>query len=108
MHRNEDMELFGATREFKVDGSSRNVAQLFADMVKVSNYLLIDALSQGNVVDSVIVFGTLVSHNKEYCIPARYSCDFKTNKSCIEFGKSVSFYDFLSFLSFTVLVIGCK
>ena len=99
------MELFGATIEFKVDGSSRNIAELFADMVKVSNDLLINVLSRGNVVDSVIVFGMLVSHNTENCIPARYSCDFKANKCSMEFGKSVSFYDFLSS---TILVIGCK
>ena len=51
--------------EFKSDGYSRNLAQLAADILKVSHDLLIDVSSRRNVVYSIKVFGKLVSHNKE-------------------------------------------
>ena len=98
-----NVELFGATIEFKVDGKDGHLAQLFADMIKVSNDLLINALKRGNVVDSVTVFGMLVSHNKGDCIPARHFCDFENNKCIMELGQSLNFCKFFSLL----VVMGC-
>ena len=56
--------------------------QAFADMVRVSNDLLIEALKHGMLVDSISVYGLLVAHNKTDAFPLKYCVNFKPD-SCV-------------------------
>ena len=80
--------------------------QSFADMVRVYNNLLIDALK----VDSITVYGLLVSYNKDYTFPFKYFMDFSINsyKSVnsykIEVGERCFFHKIFSVVFFIALL----
>lgn len=60
--------------------------QAFADLVGVSNDLLIKGLKTGKIIYSVTVYGLLVAHNKHISIPLKYCVDFTKNAYKIEVG----------------------
>ena len=75
-----------------------NLLQALADMVQVANNLTVDALKVGKFVDSVLVYGMLVSYDKWSSIPLKYYIDFQTNASSIEVGEPESFSCIFSFI----------
>jgi len=62
-------------------------------MIRVANDSVVQSLRHGRVVESVTVYGMLVSHDDLSCIPMRYSSDFKSDP-IIERGLKVWFTDF--------------
>ena len=67
-----NINLYGASAEFKMDLSedfNHLLPQAFADMVRVASNMLIDSLKRGKVVDTITIYGLLVSYNKEFAIP---------------------------------------
>ena len=74
-------QLFSSTVEFKLDITLKNYGQAFAYMVKVANDMVIESLTNGKLVKSVIVYGLLLLHRqKDLCVPMKYTCTFN-NKS---------------------------
>jgi len=82
------VQIDAASIECKLKGSDKdsNLLQVLADMVRVANNLMVDALKVGKVVDSILVYGLLVAYDKQSCIPLKYCVDFQTNTSDIQVG----------------------
>ena len=62
-----NINLYGAAVGFKIDisqGFDNVLPQAFADMIRVSNNLLVDAFKSRKIVDSITVYGLLVSTTK--------------------------------------------
>jgi len=78
----------------KLQISSKHYCQAYADMIRVANDSVVQSLRRGRVVESVTVYGMLVSHDDLRCIPMRYSSDFKSDP-IIEHGLKVWFTEFL-------------
>ena len=66
----------------------------------MSNNLLIDALKVGKIVDSITVYGLLVSYSKDYAIPLKYFVDFNRNFYNIEVGEKGFFHQLFSMVLF--------
>ena len=78
----DQLALCGAAVEFKMgifQDYENILPQAFADMVRVSNNLLLNDLKTGKIIDTVTVYGLLVAHNKHVAIPLKYYVDFTTN-----------------------------
>jgi len=74
-------------------------------MIKVASDMLVNALTQGGLVDLVIVCGLLVSYNdRTDCVPIKYTCDFRDNNCLITVGEERNFYELFS----SIVLIGCK
>lgn len=102
-----NINLNGAAIEFKMNisqGFDNVLPQAFADMVRVSNNLLIDALRSGKIVDSITVYGLLVSYNKDYTFPLKYFVDFTNNSYKMEVGKRGFFHKAFSVVVFIGLL----
>ena len=98
-------DLFGATIEFKIEGSPYNYPQVFANMIKLVSDMLVDALTRGGLVDLVTVYGLLVSYNdRTDCVLMKYTCDFRDNNYLITVGEEQNFCELLS----SIVLIGCK
>ena len=48
-------------------------------MIGVCNNLLVDALKSGKIVDTITIYGLLVSYDKWYAIPLKYMINFTEN-----------------------------
>ena len=90
--------IYGSTLEFKVEFTSMKLSQAFANMVRVAHDMLCDALKRGKVVNSVKVYGLVVFHKVERCLPMMYCCDFTNNCYQIEVGQETDFYNGLHLL----------
>ena len=102
-----NVNLHGAAVEFKMDipyEHSSLLPQAFANMVRVSNNMVIDALERGKIVDTVTVYGLLVAHDKGYTVPLKYFVDFGTNMYKIEVGENDSFGRVFSLVVFIGLL----
>ena len=99
------IKLYGTAVEFKIDTSqdcTRFLPQAFADMVRISHNMLIEALKAGKVVDTIIIYGILVSHTKETCTPLRYIAKFHSSSYKLAVGGETEF--FRKFFPFMVFV----
>ena len=75
-----EINMRGAALEFKLDiahNPQRVYPQAIANMVRVANDLIVDALFVGKVVDEVVIYALLVAYDKEDCIPLKYLANFK-------------------------------
>lgn len=102
-----NVNLHGAAVEFKMDipyEHSSLLPQAFANMVQVSNNMVIDALERGKIVDTVTVYGLLVAHDKDYTVPLKYFVDFGTNMYKMEVGENDSFGKVFSLVVFIGLL----
>lgn len=95
----ESDSLYGSTLEFKKDSSLLKLAQAFANMVRVANDLLLDALKRGKVINAIVVYGLVVYHDEKQCLPMRYICDFSKNYYIIEVGQETEFYQAFSLVA---------
>ena len=101
------MALCGAAVEFKMgifQDYENILPQAFADMVRVSNDLLLSGLKTGKIIDTVTVYGLLVAHNKHVAVPLKYYVDFTTNAHKIEVGAREFFGKLLSVVVFIGLL----
>jgi len=88
----ESDSLYGSTLEFKRNSLLLKLAQAFANMIKIANDLLFDALKRGKVINTIVVYGLVVYYNEEQCLPMRCICDFSKNYYIIEVGQEIEFY----------------
>ena len=60
-----NIDLYGAAVEFKIDISqdyANYLPQAFANMVRVSNNVLVDGLKSGKVVDTITIYGLMTKN----------------------------------------------
>ena len=88
--------ICGGTLEFKVDSSSLKLAQVFTNMVRVANDLLVNALKRGKLIENIVIYGLAVFHKNKQCLPMRYTCDLKKNYSRFEVGELCNFFNTFS------------
>ena len=80
-------DICGGALEFKVDTSSLKFAQVFADIVKVANDILVHALRRGKLIENIVIYELAVFHKNKQCLPMRYICDLKKNCNLFEVGE---------------------
>ena len=103
----QDVALFGATNKVKLDyakNKNRILPQAFMDLIKVANNLLIDSLKVGKVVKCIVVYGLLISYNKEKCIPVKYYVNFSDNNFEIQVGQEEQFSTMFSLIVYIGLM----
>ena len=91
-----DVEITGGTVEFKItigEDYSSHFPQAIANMIRVASNLIVNALTTGKIVQTVKIYGMLVSYNKAKCVPLKYYIDFEKNATEILIGESESFSD---------------
>jgi len=71
--------LVQGTIEYKRRGATEKCrSQCYANMVRVANDIVIESLECGILVDSVTVYGLLVSHSDyNNCVPMKYYSNFR-------------------------------
>ena len=75
-------KVSGTIVKFKMNVTdSSNYPQAFANLIKVSNTILVNALNSGQLIDTVIVYGLLVSYIDETSIPMKLMLDFTTGNN---------------------------
>ena len=87
-----EQDLFGSMIEFKVDSSLIKLSQAFANMVRVAHDMIYDTLKRGEIVNTIKVYGLVVCHKEEKCLPMTYCCDFTKNWYQIDVGQETDFY----------------
>ena len=102
----DQLALCGAAIEFKmvIDDQDNILPQAFANMVRVSNDLLIDGLKTGRIIDLVTVYGLMVAHNKSSAVLLKYHVDFATNMYKIKVGERGFLGNVFSLLVFVGLL----
>ena len=88
--------ICGGALEFKVDSSSLKLAQVFANMVRVANDILVHALKRGKLIENIVIYGLAVFHKNKQCLPMRYTCDLKKNCILFEVGELCNFFNTFS------------
>ena len=96
------VNMLGSTVEFKMDigEPKRLFPQAFANMVRVANNLVINSLTSGKIVNSVTIYGLLVSYDKESAIPIKYLSRFSDNTYEITVGQKDTFSKLFSWVVF--------
>ena len=69
-------------------------------MARVASNILIDSLKCGRIVDTITIYGLLVSYNKEDAVALKYLVDFSNNTYTIQVGQK----DFFEKLICLVLI----
>ena len=100
---NVPIHLIGSTTEFKVEYGETFWAQMFADMTRIANLLVVKSLEVGYLVASVKIYGLLTEYKTGLCTPMAYSIDFENNSSKILVGIDMPFADCLASVS-TILI----
>ena len=101
----EQISLHGAAVAFKINEiSCSNYPQLFADVMRVANDIVSKTIEAGKIIESITVYGLLVSHNKWDAIPVKYSVDFTTNSNQLLMGDKGSFGELFALVIFVGLL----
>ena len=98
------VNICDAALEFKLDiahNPQRVYPQAIADMVRVANDLMVDALSVGKVVDEVVIYALLIAYDKKNCIPLKYLANFKNSSYEIFVGQEARFHEIFTLLAFS-------
>ena len=96
---NMPVHLTGGTTEFKTEQSNKFWPQMFADMARIANILVVDSLELGHLVASIRIYGLLTEYKTEMSTPMVYTINFENNNSRILVGIEMPFADSFASIS---------
>ena len=95
--RDGGVHLLGSTTEVKMDGANKRIwPQMFANMARIANLLVVRSLEFGYLVSSVCVYGLLARHETGICTPMLYLVNFIKNEADFYIGIDMDFSNCLA------------